>query len=156
MSHSRDDSASSRSSFDSARSQASFETDLTTPFSSPPRSKRQAASGREEAEDSDSELPTPSSSSRSAIEDDVQLGRLANLLAPSTRQSSPAPRPPCRPEWFANAPADVLVDGSDEEARRLKQLEKQEPLLQASDDRFVLFPIKFPQVSSPAGARSWV
>lgn len=71
-----------------------------------------------------------------------------------TRSGSPASiqRPFCRPEWFGNSD---IHSGSGQEAhtdelsQRLKALEASEPLLRdEGNDRFVLFPIKYPMVRS--------
>jgi hypothetical protein len=144
MSHS---SSSRRSSVESLDSVQSASTALTTPFSSPSK----ASKAYNVDSDSESDEPSLSSSSASALNDAVTLPlqRFSHLLSDNasiSRHPSPAPRPPAPRSWFNDSPGDVLHEGSDEEAARLKQLEKLEPLLQPAPDRFVLFPIKYPQV----------
>lgn len=85
-----------------------------------------------------------------AMEHVHQAAASASASASGSRADSPASRrPSCRREWFGSGRSSPSEQDIEALSQRLKSLETQEPLLRdEGNDRFVLFPIKYPMVSS--------
>lgn len=154
MSHSRRSSTSSSSSQDSHSSRRSASTNLTTPHTSPYKSTKGSPSHSQDHssdEDCSDEEHLTTSSRSSSAGDSPRLQRAFQAThGERTTVDSPAASVKSLPKsWFGQdeeLSEKLKSVDLDTEDKRLKELEKEEPLLKESPDRFVLFPIKYPEV----------
>ena len=141
----------------SSSSHSYASTNLTTPNTSPYKSAK--SSRRRSVTASATPLHSSDDESQSDLDDQVStssrssLGDRPSALMSSlwlkddiSRAVSPANSMPS--DWFRTGTPVEESDNVDLDAedKRLKELEKDEPLLRDSPDRFVLFPIKYPEV----------
>lgn len=152
MSASRRSSVSSSSSHESRSSRRSASTNLTTPHTSPYKSTKGSPNRSQEHssdEDCSDEDNLSTSSRSSAAEDPPRLQRAFQAAKPVQVDSPSASVKSLPKSWFGqDEELSEKLKSVDLEAedKRLKELEKEEPLLTESPDRFVLFPIKYPEV----------